>query len=495
MTDTPTSAGLQPSIQSQAAARARPLQRPGVDHKLLGLVVHGIGEQAIGSTLKHFANGFLPLIRARIDPEASIAAKPLDEGDPAEVRIWFRKKAENENANDEVYEIRFFEVWWAQAFDPPSLGGFISGLLGFFSTWLRRGDRHAPIWPHWRYWGWAVFQRIVVDVAIVLVSPLLVLLLLVLWLVESAGPLTRFLPGWLAAAHRTLVNIATRHLGDMWVYLRQPWEASRIRVRFEERLHELIELVENDPEKEKVDAVFVIAHSMGAVVAYEALTGRRTTDLLQRKFQAQGQPTFHFVSVGSALNSAWDVVPDRERFRFYREFAPAVQWLNLWSGPDPVARGALRLPTIKDAQWQRGGPASFEDRGVVNQMDIFSDHSAYWNNAEQVIAPILDAVTQRQLQGYLQLNVKARERRVSVLGALKAFGWLVFPVVFAIMLATGAGQWISDWTEAAFLAGNPWQRFLAPLLWAAIAAAGVVLLYSSLIKWLWDLWDRAVKYR
>lgn len=480
---------------AQAAARARPLRRVDVDHRLLGLVVHGIGEQPIGSTLKHVVNEFLPLIRARLDPEASVAAKPLDEGDPAEAYIWFRvRKREEGQEKGESYELRFFEVWWARAFLPPSFGEFVLGLPTFISTWLKRPDRRTRLWPERRYWGWSLWQRFVVDMAICLLLPVLVPLMLVLWLSESIGP-QRFLPRWLLAAHRWLINIATRHLGDMWVYMRHPWEASRIRVRFEERFYQMINLIDGDAEKDKVDSVFVIAHSMGSVVAYEALTGRRITALIEERFPAKGRPTFHFISVGSALNSAWDFVPDSEKFRFYREFAPPVRWLNLWSGADPVPRGPLRLPAISDPDWKRGGPASFEDLDVVNQMDIFSDHSAYWNNAEQVIASILNAITSRRLGAALQMDTEARKRRVNRLAFLKALVWLVGPAVFVPLLLTG-GQGISDWAAQGFLGNETLRRhFLSPVLWAAVAAIGAVCVYSTVVKWAWDFWDRKVKYR
>jgi len=527
-------AGAQAEAAAQAVAQVSPFQRPDVDRKFLGLVVHGTGDQPVGSMLRHVASEFLPLIRKRFDPKAGIAAKPLDEGDPAEVRIWFRDRTK-----DEVYELRFVEVWWSHAFEAISLGGFIAGLWGFLLAWCRK--RHTRPWGTWRCLGWFLYvllQRIIADVAIavlvafllplvllttltevvglqrvlprwfastngglvrfvtygqtiiveliiIVLSPVLILLLLLLWLVESVSP-KPLLPRWLVGAHRSLVNMVTRQLGDMWAYMRQPWEASQIRVRFEERFHQVVELLNRDPDTKKVEAVFVIAYSMGSVVAYEALTGRRMTKLIQETFPAQQQPTFHFISVGSALNSAWDFVPKSEYLRFYRQFAPNVYWLNLWSECDPVARGELRPPY----------PNNIPDLPVVNQMDLFSDHFAYWNNAEQVVAPILDTITCSRLSPALQMNTKARRRRVSVLVALKALAWLVFPAVYFSLLFTGGGQWISGWAEQTFLDDEGWRRYvLSPALWAAGAAAVAVGVYSTVVKWAWDLWDRKVKYR
>jgi hypothetical protein len=483
----PTSQGQSRlATKAEADALGHALGRPGVDHKLLGLVVHGIGEQPVGSTVKQVAWEFLPLARG-IDQEATIAAKPVDEGDPAEVRIRFH------GPNQELYELRFLEVWWAQAFEPPSFGAFLKGLWDFPRTLLGRADRRKGFrfWPERQYWGFAIWQRLLVDVAVFVLLPLLLPLLILVWLVGFLGT-ERFLPRWLLAGHRLLVNLATRQLGDAWVYFRNPWEASRIRVRFEERFNQVVELLQTDPEKGKTDAVFVIAHSLGSVVAYEALTGRRMTHLIQETFPAEGQPTFHFISVGSALNSAWDFVPDSERFRFYRRFASQVHWLNLWSGPDPVSRGQLRVP---DACKIRR-PDRFKQRTVLNQMDLFSDHSAYWNNVEQVIAPILDSITSGQLSSALQMNTQAREVRVRKLAALKALVWLVFPAAYFSLLLTGSSEWISGWAEETFLGGETWQRYLlAPALWAGLIAAVAVVVYSTVVKWVWDLFDGKLKYR
>ena len=548
------------------AAEKRPFERPHTDHRVLGLVVHGTGEQPHGDMLRHAAREFLPLIRDRIDDKASIAAKPLDEGEPAEVWIWFRYLGE-------MYELRFLEVWWSHAFERIPLGPFIAGLWRFFWTWRGREDRRPrPAGKPGLTWredrrSWvgllyrllrsiimhvtisvlaacailpmlfatlAVCARLpgvlpegaaewlrrtqerlanfvmygqatIVELVVIVVSPGLVLLLLLLWLLESP-PAKLLAPKWLLDAHRSLVNLLTRQLGDMWVYLLQPWEASQIRSRFEERFHQVVGLLDGPPDGTKVEAVFVIAYSMGSVVAYEALTGQRMVDLIQTKFPVQGPPTFHFISVGSALNPAWDFVPEDERFRFYRDLPSNVRWLNVWADYDPVARGKLRPPTdIGNC------PSSHQ---VTNQMDLFRDHFVYWNNAEEVIAKILAKILETvtfpslqdkdklNLQGKLKMNVRARHMRVSVLTALKAVAWLVLPAVYFLLVVTGWGQWISGWVDhtggwvdETFLDDKTWRRYaLSPALWAAVAAAVTAVVYSTMVKWVWDYCDGRHKY-
>lgn len=88
-----------------------------------------------------------------------------------------------------------------------------------------------------------------------------------------------------------------------------------------------------------------------------------------------------------------------------------------------------------------------------------------------------------------------REYRIGVLAAWKAIAWLSFPAVFIIMAWLGVGEQISDWAERGFLDGELWEGFvLAPLHWAAIAALVALGVYSTVVKWIWDTWDRRVKY-
>ena len=132
---------------------------------------------------------------------------------------------------------------------------------------------------------------------------------------------------------------------------------------------------------------------------------------------------------------------------------------------------------------------------VHNQMDMLSEHTAYWNNAEQVLAPILDRVTDGAFQEQLQLNDDARAHRVSVLAACKALAWLLVPALCALMLWQGYEtpglQFLLSLNEK-----DPWWEtyLLKPIAMAIINSIVVMAVYSTVIKWLWDSWDRKVKY-
>src|SRR5690606_16923988 len=83
-------------------------------------------------------------------------------------------------------------------------------------------------------------QTAIAELAVILASPfLLVLVLVPLRVIEFILPATLRIEG-LSKLRMMLISIITRHLGDMWLYLNRPWEGSRIRVRVEERFRELV---------------------------------------------------------------------------------------------------------------------------------------------------------------------------------------------------------------------------------------------------------------
>ena len=536
-------------------------------HKILGLIVHGVGEQSAGSTLRSVVKDFYPLIRARIDPKAGIDVRPLDDAAPPEVRISFR------NAKpDERWELVVREVHWAKAFAPPSFGGLIAGVLELLTNWFARVEgigsstfvsqveglpesmqrrvlrrllcvnwfivqlvfravKNAAIvavmlvfsgpafliatvllvggwmgwarmpanWLRWLAGAYARFQPSVVELAIVVAIPFVLVLYLALLLLESIGPLRGILPDWVGKLRSSISAIGTTYLGDVWVYTCQPWEASQIRTRFEERFKRLVE-----EEAAGAEAMFVVAHSLGCPVSYEGLSGRRMREFIGKHFVAPNEKTaedhakidrlFYF-TVGSALPAIWASVPEREQERLYRPLPASVHWEDFYSEYDPVRMGLICDPVPPPYDPVEPDPAK-RDKTVVNQMDMFSEHNAYWNNAEQVLAPMLDTITAGRFADRLRLNRTARNHRVRILSAWKALAWLTAPAVVAIMAVAGGGEFVSGWANLGFLEDDPWKDWLLmPITWAAVAAVCAVVLYSTVVKWCWDAWDHSVKYQ
>ena len=86
------------------------------------------------------------------------------------------------------------------------------------------------------------------------------------------------------------------------------------------------------------------------------------------------------------------------------------------------------------------------------------------------------------------------EYRINVLASLKAIAWLSVPVVFAIMAVSGVGEGIANWADYEIFNNKIAEWTLSPFLWAGVAALAAVAAYSTVIKWIWDAWDKREKY-
>jgi hypothetical protein len=458
----------------------------------LGLVVHGIGEQERGSTLKQVGAALADLIRhSGLDPEATLHVAPAEEPGPAWAEISLRRG----------HTIRLEEVWWARSFQPPS----VQRALGFWvGAWLRdplglvRGTFGSL--RQWR--DVILLQRLVVEVADYAALILFLPLAAILWFL-SVNPVRRFLPRSVSTAYDMIANVLTRHVGDLSVYLDDAWEAARIQEVFACRLEAITE--------QQADERFVIAHSMGAVVAYEGLL-RAARDSAERA-------PLRFIAVGAALNRARRLVPPQEAYRLEGPLPGWVRLTYIAARHDPVTLGDLD-PSL---EWAVNPP---ESREAVNQEDIFSDHTTYWNNAEEVMAPILRTISGGRL--IVRLREGRRRLRVTVLAAFKGLAWLLPVAVFAWMATTSWSEAFAAWAYGKAILGvplhliteapaasqpfsQPWnqpndfldmlgghwtlERLALPLLAAAYVAAAAGVVYNLVVKTLWDLWDRRTKFK
>ena len=468
--------------------------------RYVGLVVHGIGEQERGSTLKQVGAALADLVRrSGLDPEAALRVAPAQ--DFGELSRADPGPAWAEIALGQGHVIRLEEVWWARSFQPPS----VQRALGFWAgTWFRdplglvRGAFGSL--GHWR--DVIFFQRLIAEAVAYTAVILFLPLAAVLWFL-SVNPLRRFLPKAIQATYQLAANVLTRHVGDLSVYLDDAWEAARIQEVFACRLKAMTE--------QEADERFVIAHSMGAVVAYEGL-------LRAARDRAERAPV-RFIAVGAALNRARRMVSPQEAYRLEGPLPGWVRLTYIAARHDPVTLGDLD-PSV---EWAVNAPESLE---VVNQEDIFSDHTTYWNNAEEVMAPILRIITAGGLS--IRLRKGYRRLRVTVLAALKGVAWLVPAAVFVWMATTNWSEAFAAWaygkaileaplrliTEASAASQpplEPWNQpndFLdilggcwtlahlaLPLLASAYVAAAAGVVYNLVVKTLWDLWDRRTKFR
>ena len=455
--------------------------------RYVGLVVHGIGEQERGSTLKDVGAALADLIRCSgLDPEAALHVAPAEECGPAWAEISLRQG----------HTIRLEEVWWARSFQPPS----VQRALGFwFCTWWR--DPRGLVWGTFgslRQSRVIFLQRLIAEVVAYAAVILFLPLAAILWFL-SVNPLRRFLPKAIQTTYELVANVLTRHVGDLSVYLDDAWEAARIQEVFACRLKAMTE--------QEADERFVIAHSMGAVVAYEGL-------LRAARDSAEREPV-RFVAVGAALNRARRLVPPQEACRLKGPLSAWVRLTYIAARHDPVTLGDLD-PSV---EWAVNPPDSLE---VVNQEDIFSDHTTYWNNAEEVVAPILGMISGGRLS--VQLQKGYRRLRVTVLAAVKGVAWLLPAAAFVWMSTTGWSEAFAAWAYGKAVLGAPLRLITAtpaasqpllqandfldvfggrwtlehlalPLLASAYVAVAVGIVYNLVVKTLWDLWDQHTKFR
>lgn len=263
-----------------------------------------------------------------------------------------------------------------------SIPAAILATVALLSGWK---GRTLPWWSRDFFAAYAKFQPMLVELVIVLISPLLFCLFGVLVILERIGPLRELLPSWVGKIRTVIVSIGTSYLGDVWAYAGQPWEASQMRTRFETRFKDLIESEGKDAE-----AMFVIAHSLGCPVSYEALSSRGMGEIIAKEFTfATPQRPLYYFTVGSALPAIFRVIPDEESGRLYRTLPDHIHWEDFVTAYDPV-----QFSLIIDAMPQPSEVSNAKVKHkVTNQVDIFSDHNAYWNNAGEVLTPILDRIT------------------------------------------------------------------------------------------------------
>jgi hypothetical protein len=313
-----------------------------------------------------------------------------------------------------------------------------------------------------------------------------------LWFL-SVNPLGRFLPKTVRAVYELAANVLTRHVGDLSVYLDDSWEAARVQEVFGCHLRQTL--------GDEADERFIIAHSTGAVVTYEGLL--RAARSIQRPLPVR------FIAVGAILNRAQRMVPPEGAHRLK---GPLPDWVSLTyihARHDPVTLGALD----NRVNWASRPPVTVE---VVNQEDIFSDHTTYWNNAEEVMAPILRIIT----GGHLDVRLRERYRRlrVTVLAAIKGVAWLLPAAVFVWMATTNWSEAFAAWTYGKAVLQTPvrliteappepndfmrvlggrWplEHLALPLLAALYTAVATSTVYGLGIKTVWNLLDRAGKYR
>ena len=206
-------------------------------------------------------------------------------------------------------------------------------------------------------------------------------------------------------------------LGDIKVFLDEPVQAERIRAELVGTLNSLCE--------EGCHELYLVAHSTGAAIAYETLALSENADW----------PTDEIVLItcGSILNMVWEQQP---RASFKLPLQPDnIRWVNLYTRYDPASPQA-----VDSGPNARHSKPNCDDQ-VTNEDDVFRDHSAYWQNDEQVISRLVEEIWSEQPASHFLLNdidkaraVWRRKIRILALSLPRLMVWYSFPVLLGLFL-------------------------------------------------------------
>jgi streptogramin lyase len=255
---------------------------------------------------------------------------------------------------------------------------------------LRAAATRPPFWRGVGLWLYDLVQYLWKLAQWLVLTPLISVLLVLLGLVRLLARIP-LLQWSLVASATALINSVVLHwVASMQVYLLDYGRSAAMRQRFEREVQDFL----RDPQCTRL---VVIAHSMGTVISYEGLT----TLLKEPDWQARaaGKQQITYICLAQALRRVWLLSrTDPERLR---GVLPAtVRWLHFWARYDPVAVGplypdALPPPAPGAPPWVgatdkalRARLADCENVDVVNTDSIYSDHTTYWDNLEQVVGPI-----------------------------------------------------------------------------------------------------------
>jgi hypothetical protein len=414
------------------------------------VVIHGIGDEQRNETLQEVVNALTYWFnhvaglaqratgagRIWLTTDLREPTEPTDEASGATLTLVAPEDADGRTP----LRVEFREVWWAQAFGLPAVGSALRWARLQFReeasrVLLPRGTRALPVQRaqptvlasaaasaippaseapapqgstvellqdgalRVALWGYAVVQYVWKLVQWVVLAPLLYLLLLVVGLVKLLAliPLS-FLQYTITRGLVRVVNAVSLHwIAPLQVYLVDYTRSAAIRQRFERELRRFLQ----DPACARV---VVVAHSMGTVIAYEGLTTTlaqarwSSTDTGSSGTESSTTKPITFLCLSQALRRMW-LLEGTDPHRLRDVLPERVRWLHFWGRYDPVCAGPLTGRSLPRREWidpripdPQPAISARLDRcinvAVVNRDSLFLDHTAYWENLEQVVGPI-----------------------------------------------------------------------------------------------------------
>ncbi|PKB84367.1 MAG: hypothetical protein BZY88_00055 [SAR202 cluster bacterium Io17-Chloro-G9] len=322
---------------------------------------------------------------------------------------------------------------------------------------------------------------------------LLVPLLLVFWLLAMVTDIPKF-GEFVSFVKKRFESFLVGSLSEIKVFLDEPVQAQKIRRELERAL---------DIAAYGDSEVYVLAHSVGAAIAYETLALNRDNNHRVNKVKS-------LITVGSALNLVRRL--ENCRSSFYLPLGN-VPWVNIRARHDPLRAG----PT------KGTGSDEVVDVQVSNEGDPFNDHSGYWANEHQVFPRLVGEIWGKDANDVFHMQadehwvnlgwLAKRKVRILCISGFRWAAWGVFPATISVGLASFFGWlgtgFLKDTWEALWQALNDyiflplvnpllredinvfdprglWQQTFAVLLSALIVTLVAQMLYKFTRALLWD---------
>jgi hypothetical protein len=497
------------------------MERPSAGAVRVGVVfVHGIGEQKESESVRWFGNALFKWLTLWYQARSDGARRPqvissaLSYGaeleGPSRFTILVPATGDSDPDNTDQ-EWLIAEAFWADRISPPSFQAMVQWAGQSTALVLRRLNRELEatlelvlarirrgittretqaerLEPHtgpeprsaqkeaWSDPGLlsAVFELLsgVLLAVLYLLSLVVLPIILILLFLASLIPVE----AWRKFVMVELIEtFLVKGIGDFQTFIEDDVQANHIR-------RGLADNIEWLATTGLCEDIIVVAHSHGAVVAFDALTTpgfpgiRRVRKLL---------------TVGGALNNAWHLYGRDPRYPRLRRTLPShIHWVDFWSYYDPVAGSRLRPPvgsTIVDPtpelqnemRWYRRfvdpdftpevkdwNPEAKPDgplpRQVTNGMNVLRDHDGYFRNPEQFLSRLACEID-RPRQHYGKSRFRSpHEKRLSYLRRTRVstlVSWRLYAIasflasVAAIVVREGAddlagtGAFIGSWAD------------------------------------------------
>ena len=341
------------------------------------------------------------------------------------------------------------------------------------------------------------------------------------------------------AARKMIDSFLVDWFGDLPVLLDDPVQAANVRARLARSIQRLVD--------DGCDAIVIVAHSGGALVTFETLLDPAYAHLPVDKLVTLGQ------GLGLAWRLAVDpavdsITPGHRLVGNLARVRPGLRWVDVWASYDPAPAGPLpersgivpgatdraaattqrgpgaapvakapravgAVPVVTansghaEAPWLMQAPVSLpgepaptappatimvESRPVTNEMNVLTDHGAYWANPEGFLIPLVrhidaargDAGASRFYRDRADRTRRIVWRRQRV-SALAAWGWLCSIAAIGTMLGLVILQSAGD--ERLAGAGHRlvavWDRVPGhEIVSGPVTAAGTVV--GALLDWL-----------